>query len=125
MLRWNAAIVSSVFLLVLLQGCAQQCFMTEKDFDATLNSVGLSPRLESENTAGLKPLVEDIAAPTTVLDAERPPRYLTLSEAIAYALENGITGIQSSRTPGQVSDDLIGFNNGGQRELRFGLRFLF
>src|SRR5439155_4926369 len=47
--------------------------------------------------------------PATVNHLQRKPRYLTLQEAIAIALEHGTTGIPSSRGPGVAAEELVAF----------------
>jgi outer membrane protein TolC len=42
-------------------------------------------------------------------DTQRNPRYLSLREALAIALENGTTGIQNALVPGFAGDSLGGF----------------
>jgi outer membrane protein TolC len=51
--------------------------------------------------------------PATVLDPDRPPRYITLKECIALALEQGNSGIQSVANPGLKNDNLGQFTGRG------------
>ena len=95
----------SALLLTALAGCSQPCYM--RDYDDFLKRAGLpcdvacNPELQNMRTT------QDIGRPMTVDDPERDPWYLTLHEAVALALENGNTGVQSTRNFGFLDDELI------------------
>src|SRR5262249_55485060 len=54
--------------------------------------IGLPSYVECDPSAPLKPAALLVPPPATVLDPERPPRFLSLAEAVAMALENGRIG---------------------------------
>lgn len=87
-------------------GCAQKCCLS--DYDEVLKRHGL-PDLESTPNAAQQPTLDKIARPPTVDTPEREPWYVTLNQAIAMALENGNTGLQSTRLFGTLDDDLVTF----------------
>lgn len=106
----------AVLLLALLwaaPGCTKSCFPQECDWRHLYNEGHLPARLEHDPDEFTKVDVPPLGDPATVLDPEREPRYMTLSEAIALGLEHGTVGIQSSRNPGSVSDDLVEFGGNG------------
>ena len=71
-------------------GCKQQCFVSECDYDSYR---ALMPQsLECQAANCIAPEVAPIPTPSTVLDPERPIRYLSLNEAVAIALEQGTIG---------------------------------
>jgi outer membrane protein TolC len=90
-------------------GCHQQTFLTEADYHA-YRDLALPPCLEeSEQIKGIVPSAGTAPPPTTVDDTQRQPRYLSLREAIAIALERGTIGVQSPNTPGLAGDILGSF----------------
>ncbi len=101
----RVAILAGVMCIV--TGCTQQCFIHEADLHH-YNTLGGPPHLETDPSAGAPQLeLTDRNEVATVDTPEnREPWYLTLSEAMAIALEQGSTGIQSVRAPGSVADDL-------------------
>jgi outer membrane protein TolC len=70
-------------------GCCRQCFLPECDYRDYVQGIQLPPKLECEN---ILPIPRHTPPPATVAAPERPPRYLTLAEAIAIALEQGNIG---------------------------------
>jgi outer membrane protein TolC len=78
----------------LTSGCKNQIFLAEKDLNAVQLSSGL-PEFDRDPREIIVPHL-DAAAPTPadVNQPDRPPRYLTLQEAMAIALENGSTNAQ-------------------------------
>ncbi|MBM4069041.1 MAG: hypothetical protein FJ271_08870 [Planctomycetes bacterium] len=93
--------------LALAPGCTRHVFMTEKVYEDATNR--LSYDLENNPTAGVMPISAPVAAPPTADFPERPPRFMTLPEAIAIALENGNV---SSQGQGLSVDDLVGLGRG-------------
>jgi outer membrane protein TolC len=89
-MRWKTVVVGLALGLAATVGCKQQCFITEPDLDhyRQLMPAGL----ETNPAASLIPSRSTEEAPPTVLNPERRPRYLSLPEAIAMALENGSAG---------------------------------
>jgi hypothetical protein len=111
MMRWNARLAAMALLAAGLVGCRQQCFMTEADFNNSLNNTAvLPPNLESDPHQSIVPAGGITPKPMDVNDLNRPVRYLSLSEAIATALEQGNIGSQSPLFPGVVNDTLVAFN---------------
>lgn len=101
------------FAFFLLLGCQKSVFIKEPDlFDASLR-LGLPLNPEYDPNAGVVPFLGPVDEPTTVTDPERPPRFITLMEAIAIALESGTIGAQSTNSPGVPTDDLVAFNGIG------------
>ncbi len=81
--------------------------------DALLSQ--LPPALENRPHDTIAPNVVQRmeTGPATVLDMERPPRYITLKECIAIALEQGNSGVQSAANPGLKNDNLGQFTGRG------------
>jgi outer membrane protein TolC len=111
MTRWNAGLVATAVVAAGLAGCRQQCFMTEADYHATReNPYVLPANLESDPHQAIIPTPGHTPAPTTVIDLNRPARYMSLAEAIAISLEQGNIGSQSPLFPGIANDGLVAFN---------------
>jgi outer membrane protein TolC len=94
-MRWKKFVGGLALSLTAVTGCKQPVFMTEGDFQGTLTAAQLPSGLETDPDAGsIKPdLTNKITPkPTDVFDPDRPPRYLSLTEALARALENGTVG---------------------------------
>jgi outer membrane protein TolC len=109
MMRWNTGLAGVILLLGGLTGCKQQLFLTEADV-AHYQTLGLPKGLETDPHASIvPPVVERAKTPTTVLDPDRPIRYITLPECIAIALEQGRVGSQSPLFPGIENDQLVQF----------------
>src|SRR5207249_1054640 len=70
---------------------------------------GLPAQLENDPHAATQPLSALIPAPPNVDHPERLPRYLTLMEAIAIALENGSPSSRAGFGTGGVDDSLASF----------------
>src|ERR1043165_9421532 len=99
--------------LTLLGGCAHPFACQDRDRMSLYERADLPPALEAAPAAMVTPPTAHMAEPATVLDPERTPCHLTLSEAIVRALENGTVGIQSIHGPGFANDDLGGFSGQG------------
>ena len=89
-MRWKTVVAGLALALGLTVGCKQQCFLTECDFEHYRNLAPSS--LPTNPAATILPSGSNTPKPATVLDPERPPRHLSLPEAIAMALENGTVG---------------------------------
>ena len=75
-------------------GCKQQLFLSECDYEH-YRQISLAPKpLDCDPRASIEPTMPVSPTPSTVLDPDRKPRYLTLAEAIAIALEQGRVGNQ-------------------------------
>jgi outer membrane protein TolC len=91
---------------LLATGCAQKCCI--RDYDKLLDRWGGLPAdLECNPNIACERTLPHEPTPPTVDNPEREPWYITLHEAIAMALENGTTGVQSIRLPGTLDDDLV------------------
>jgi outer membrane protein TolC len=93
-MRWKSLGCGLALLLALAGGCKQQCFMTADDYNSVQTSC-LGQLADCKPDVTCKPLVEQTPAPMTLYDLDRKVRYLTLSEAIAIALETGSVGTQN------------------------------
>ncbi len=91
-------------------GCKQQCFVPECDRDQYKNMHGIPHDLEAMTPPEIQPLAGDAPKPGTVDDPDRPIRYLSLSEAVAIALEHGTVGSLSPTNPGFANDALLNFS---------------
>jgi outer membrane protein TolC len=107
--RWIKRALAGVLALSGAGGCKQQLFMDPGDYHNELK-IGLPKTLETNPHGPIVPDKPDNLGsnPTTVIDFVRPPRYMTLRECIALALEQGNVGVQTSQ----------GASNGGA----FGLK---
>lgn len=114
--------VLAVFGLIAAVGCERDCFTNEADLNHYTQDQQL-PRLDGNPAVALVPQGLDMKAPPTVETPDLPPRYLTLAEAFALALEHGRIGSQSEHTPGTFSDLLLPFT-GGPSSFTDGVRVL-
>lgn len=106
-------LTSSVLAVVMtVAGCTSP-LLHEAMWNDALDSTPLPRELEKYADAMMAPVIPAMPNPATVLDPDRPPRYLSIAEAIALALERGTTGLQSVRAPGIAEDDLGGFSGFG------------
>lgn len=94
--------------LALAPGCTRHVFMTEKVYEDATHR--LSYELENNPTAGVAPVSAPVAAPPIVDFPERPPRFMTLPEAIAICLENG--NVSGNLGQGLSDDSLVGLGRG-------------
>src|SRR5262245_29770565 len=105
MMRCLAGYLSLTLVLVLGTGCTKLCFMSKEDLD---NAGRLMPHnLETDTSVGITPITPLTAAPPTVINAERPPQYLTLQQAIALALENGTVSERSGPGGSGIVNDTL------------------
>src|SRR5581483_284068 len=107
-MRWTLAVTVMALTLAPLAGCKQQLFLTEPDY-RHYKEMG-EKNLEYNPSASIIPSTTDMAPPTTIFDTDRKIRYVSLSEAIASALEKGTTGVQSPFFPGAITDLLGTFS---------------
>src|SRR5579884_447367 len=91
LMRWNALAVLGVLALAIMAGCKEQCFVHDCDLEQYSRLTGV-PDLECKPGATILPSGTCTPAPATVLQPERPSRYITLAEAFALALERGTPG---------------------------------
>jgi outer membrane protein TolC len=102
-MRWKSTVIGLTAAMAFALGCKQQCFLYECDSTEAYRRLGLTPQLENDPTPSIVPSVGSITKPPTINDSERPPRYISLAEAIAMALEYGDPGTQQLN--GTVNDD--------------------
>src|SRR5581483_1015298 len=110
-MRWKSAVFGLALSWAAVVGCKQQCFLSECDYDH-YHHIGLPPMGDCDPTASLKPMISITPDPTTILDPDRPIRYLSLAEAIAVALEQGSVGNQVQQQLGTSNDTLTSFAGG-------------
>jgi outer membrane protein TolC len=104
MMRWRMLMLGLALGCSLTTGCRQQLFLAEEDFNKAMTGA-LPANFEHHPLDAIAPPSGVSPTPADVNRPDRPPRYMTLQEAIAIALENGNT---SSRQPGfgKVDDTL-------------------
>lgn len=108
-MRWIALVAGICLSISTLSGCTQQCFVTECDLDHYKDI--MPANLDSDPNASQPPSSIMAHTPSSVVNLDdREPYYLTLNEAIARSLENGVTGSLSVNGFGTLSDDLISPN---------------
>jgi outer membrane protein TolC len=113
-MRWKHVVVGLALTFAGVAGCKQQCFLMECDYNHYQHDLGLPQALECDPSSSQAIATGTIPTPITVDDCDRnKPRYMTLQEAVALALENGTTGNESPDNPGTARDDLIGFTGQG------------
>lgn len=123
-MRWKDLLVVVALVCGTTVGCKQECFRTEPDSSYYLHDLAtLPPNLEKDPQVACVPSGLDVPKPPTVNDAERPARYLTLSECLAIALEQGKVGVANPRTAGIIDDTLSTFT-GTSVTLSDGIRVL-
>lgn len=115
--RWKARLVGGLLGLAALGGCKQQLFLEPADYQDAVEA-GPKARLKLLEEGPADPIVPmSIVAPganpATVLDPARPPRFVTLKELIAVALEQGNIGGQAINNAGFTSDQLPNFQGRG------------
>jgi outer membrane protein TolC len=95
--RWRKWMGAAALLagVGILGGCTRPLYMTPETQQLAA-SVQMPPDLETNPAASAIPDWSDHKPPPTVLDANREPRYMTLQEAMAIALERGSRGNASS-----------------------------
>jgi outer membrane protein TolC len=125
--RWQRRLSATFLALGAsgLAGCTRPLFMTPES-QHIASTVPLPPDLATNPDVANPPDVSDHKPPPTVLDSNREPRYMTLQEAMAIALERGSRGnastffFQTFQLAGgggfsspSYSDDLLQFTGRG------------
>lgn len=119
--NWLAGSLAVVMMLATLAGC-QPTFMSKEMYTEAHAPL---PRSLEENTCPINdPITKISSAPPTVSQADRPPRYLTLQEALAIALESGtvsgraISNLLLIQAPGSgpPATNAIGFSVTAQND---------
>jgi outer membrane protein TolC len=120
-MRWKAMVMSLALTFAASIGCKQQCFVTECDLDH-YKHLGLPLCPEADPRISIVPSTTNVGQPTTVDDAEREGRPLSLAEAIALALEHGTPGDPFVR--GFTNDNMLNFANNNVTSPEFNIRVL-
>ena len=106
---WLAGSLTVVLIMGLLSGC-QPIFMGKEIYEQAHMDATLPPAKTLENCPIVKPVTPPLAGPPNVINPDRDPCPITLQEAIAKALENGLA---SGRTQeGKVDTNLASFGLG-------------
>src|SRR5262245_54294890 len=87
--RWAARILVGLLALPVFGGCKQQLFLEPGDYADAVNKNLPKGLATDPHSIIVPPLVDPKMKPADVLDPNRPPRYITLKECIAIALEQG------------------------------------
>jgi len=105
MMRSRMLMLSLALVCGLATGCRNQLFIAEKD----LNSVTLLPAgVEERPLDAIVPQLGHAPTPPDVNQPDRPPRHMTLQEAIAIAIENGTAFSRTpAQDPGNAVDDTL------------------
>jgi outer membrane protein TolC len=100
MKRWRRKLASMLLAIgAVSPGCKQPLYMTENDHQEMLR-LGMPRDLEHDpNAAALATTLGNHPKPPSILDPDRPVRYLSLPEAISLGLEQG--NISSGAANGQ------------------------
>ncbi len=103
-MRWIVGVFGLVGFLAWGAGCSKQCFLSEQDF---YQAHHLPQHLERDADV-IKPIVPNIASPADIDSPDRQPRFLSLPEAFAIALENGSPSVDRfGGSPQGLSDDSL------------------
>jgi outer membrane protein TolC len=109
--QWLASGLLTGLALCLLSGC-QPVFLTRDAFEDAHTPL-LPKSIEEDHSPITDPITGMMPVPATVTTPDRPPRYLTLQEAIAIALENGHVSGRAGTGRGLVDDSFLQFTNPG------------
>jgi outer membrane protein TolC len=117
-MRWKLGLFGLALAVAGFLGCKQQCYITECDRDHYA-AIGLSEKIVDTPGTSIAPEA-NCPQPSTVYSPERPPRYISLAECIAIALEQGTVGNQNlNLNPVSIqgfptsNDNLISFTGAG------------
>src|SRR5262249_35475491 len=106
MTRWLSWIVGAGLCVGMVAGCGPKIFLAERDFNQARHDL-IPPSLDQgEPLPPGAALTAAIPTPADVDNADRPPRHMTLQEAIAISLENGAT-VRGGTTSGQADDGML------------------
>lgn len=104
MRRWTARLLTGGVIALFGVGCKHQLF-TEPADSPLLVRPDIPPQLETQPHQPILPGSANLGTdPATVLDLKRQPRFITMKEAMAIAVERGNTG--GGNQQGAVSDQL-------------------
>ncbi len=110
--RLLSAGVGTLLTLGILSGCSP-VFLSQEVYKQAYNKENMlpDPRLEDNYCPPTAPVTASMAAPPTVNMPERKPRHLSLQEALAHALENGLPGGRTAE--GRADTTLAAFSGPG------------
>jgi outer membrane protein TolC len=109
--RWTARVLGGVLALTALGGCKQQLFMEPQDYTDAIRPTNLPKNIETNPHDAITPGgVDPVRDPATVVDPDRPARYMTLRECIAIAMEQGNVGSQAVQNFGFRNELVASFN---------------
>ncbi|MBI3411374.1 MAG: TolC family protein [Planctomycetes bacterium] len=108
---WFASVLVLTSAFLGMAGCARQCFVSEQTL-STFNQTALTDLEYANPRENAPPLQGPIASPPTVDYPDRPPRFLSLQEAIALALENGTASGRGGAGTGLVDDSFVSLTIG-------------
>lgn len=109
MTRWLAGSLGTL-LLTLATGCGQQCFLSREVYCQAY--ADLLPEAETDPKIASKPMTGANPAPPDIHAPDRPPRYMTLEEVLAIALETGRASTRSGIGTGEPDENLVNFQFG-------------
>jgi outer membrane protein TolC len=111
-MRWKVVVAALALAFAASVGCKQQCFMTADDLKH-YQAMGVTGLECGDPGPSIVPAESHCPPPANVFDCDRTVRYVTLAEAIATAVEQGTTGVQSPFFPGSINDLLATFGGPG------------
>src|SRR5262245_22265365 len=109
-MRWIATTAGLMLAITLGVGCSQQCSLPEDTFYEVHR---LPKELEKDPHAGSAPISPATPTPPDVDFPERAPKYLSLAEAFAIAMENGAPSGRGGAAQGIVDNNLVSFQGAG------------
>ena len=89
-------------------GCTRTVFIHECDKEH-YGKIGIPAELDCNPAGTILPERNLTPTPTTIFDPDRKPRYITLRECLAIALEQGNVGSQSALFPGAAPGQPVSF----------------
>lgn len=110
MMSWSKRRWLPIVLLALASGCVDRPVMPGVNPESPFGPSEFFKDAGKAVASADPPRSEPPPLPASVKNVNRKLRYLSLSEAMAMALENGYIGQASGRSPGSVSDDLSSFS---------------
>ncbi len=123
-MRWMSLSGRIALVLAAAGGCAKQCYITCEDAvgSQTLAASGMN---DKDPNLSVMPTIAPTPPPANVYDPERKPRYMSLAEAIAIALEQGTVGNQSTTLSNLAGGSAAGIQTSSDQPVSFsGGRFV-
>ncbi len=110
-MQLKPSIICTALFLALVSGCKQNLFLAEADYEHYKNL--MPANLENDPAAVVQPITKSMGKPPTINEPERKPRYISLSECVSIAIEQGTVGFQNPLFPGIGQDTLVSFTGRG------------